>query len=163
MAESSKTAFVLGGGGSQGAYEVGMLRALLEAGIEPDLVVGTSVGAINGAVLAAEPGLDCVDRLEQVWTRLDTGGVFEGSLFTRLGTAMRSRTHLHSSDGLRLLLEQAVADHDFGTGGDLRCDYLQGPRCVLQSFITEVSAQQATQPVGRDEMVRPAKKAEQSG
>ena len=108
--ESCSTAFVLGGGGSQGAYEVGMLRALLEAGIEPDLVVGTSVGAINGAMLAADPGLDCVARLEQVWTRLDTGGVFEGSLFTRLGTAVRSRTHLHSDEALRRLLEQALAD-----------------------------------------------------
>lgn len=104
------TAFVLGGGGSQGAYEVGMLRALLEAGIEPDLIVGTSVGAINGAMLAAEPGLDCVARLERVWTRLDAGGVFEGSLFTRLGTAVRSRTYLHSDEALRRLLEQALAD-----------------------------------------------------
>jgi hypothetical protein len=44
-----KTAFVLGGGGVLGAHEVGMLRALSEAGIRPDVVVGTSVGAINGA------------------------------------------------------------------------------------------------------------------
>jgi NTE family protein len=58
-----ETAFVLGGGGAWGAYEVGMLRALLEAGIEPDLVLGTSVGAINGAAFAAEPGLACVERL----------------------------------------------------------------------------------------------------
>jgi len=108
--DGGDTAFVLGGGGSQGAHEVGMLRALLEAGIEPDLIVGTSVGAINGAMLAAEPGLDCVDRLEQVWTKLDAGGVFEGSLLTRLGTAVRSRTHLHSDEALRRLLEQALAD-----------------------------------------------------
>jgi NTE family protein len=87
-----------------------MLRALLEAGIEPDLVVGTSVGAINGAMLAADPGLDCVARLEKVWTTLDAGGVFEGSLFTRLGTAMRSRTHLHSNEALRRLLERALSD-----------------------------------------------------
>jgi NTE family protein len=49
------TAFVLGGGGLLGAHEVGMLRALSEAGIQPDLVVGTSVGAINGALIAADP------------------------------------------------------------------------------------------------------------
>jgi hypothetical protein len=49
------TAFVLGGGGLLGAHEVGMLRALSEAGIRPDLVVGTSVGAINGAFIAADP------------------------------------------------------------------------------------------------------------
>ncbi|HEX6607889.1 MAG TPA: patatin-like phospholipase family protein, partial [Chloroflexia bacterium] len=45
-------ALVLGGGGILGASEVGMLRALLDAGVRPDIVVGTSVGAINGALLA---------------------------------------------------------------------------------------------------------------
>src|SRR5260370_42443118 len=48
-------AFVLGGGGLLGAHEVGMLRALSEAGIRPDLVVGTSIGAINGVLVAADP------------------------------------------------------------------------------------------------------------
>ncbi len=52
---ASKTAFVLAGGGSLGAVEVGMLQVLLEAGISPDLVVGASAGAINGVHLAAEP------------------------------------------------------------------------------------------------------------
>jgi len=52
---SGPVAFVLGGGGLLGAHEVGMLQALLEAGIVPDLVVGTSVGALNGVVIAAEP------------------------------------------------------------------------------------------------------------
>src|SRR5580658_1131982 len=52
---AGKTAFVLGGGGVLGAHEVGMLRALAEAGVTPDLVVGTSVGAINGAFVAADP------------------------------------------------------------------------------------------------------------
>ena len=51
------TAFVLGGGGVLGAVEVGMLRALLERQIVPDLVVGTSVGALNGALVARQPEL----------------------------------------------------------------------------------------------------------
>src|SRR5437588_199489 len=55
-----EVAFVLGGGGVLGAHEVGMLRALAETGIEPDLVLGTSVGAINGAFFAAEPSADGV-------------------------------------------------------------------------------------------------------
>ena len=55
-----KTAFVLGGGGLLGAHEVGMLRALSEAGVRPDLVVGTSVGAINGALVAADPQVPVV-------------------------------------------------------------------------------------------------------
>jgi len=103
-----ETAFVLGGGGVLGSCEVGMLRALLEAGIEPDLVLGTSVGAINGSVFAAAPDLEGVVRLEKVWTELDARGVFEGSLLTRLGTAVRTRTHLHANEPLRLLLAEAL-------------------------------------------------------
>lgn len=106
--EPVHTAFVLGGGGVLGSCEVGMLRALLEAGIEPELVLGTSVGAINGSVFAARPDLEGVARLEKVWTELDARGVFEGSLLTRIGTAVRTRTHLHSNDALRLLLADAL-------------------------------------------------------
>ncbi|HWG23678.1 patatin-like phospholipase family protein [Actinospica sp.] len=104
------TAFVLGGGGPEGASEVGMLRALVEAGIEPDLIVGTSVGAVNGAVYAAEPGPARVKRLEAVWSGLEASGVFEGSLMTRVGTALRTRTHIHSNEPLRRLLQDAVGD-----------------------------------------------------
>lgn len=106
------TAFVLGGGGAHGACEVGMLRALVEAGIKPDLVLGTSVGAINGAVYAAEPGLERVARLEAVWSGLEPTGVFEGSLVARVGTALRSRTHFHSNEPLRSLLRNALDDLD---------------------------------------------------
>ncbi|MFF9408635.1 patatin-like phospholipase family protein [Streptomyces anandii] len=56
-------AFVLGGGGALGAHEVGMLKALLEAGLGPDLVVGTSVGAINGVMVAADPTPAAIERL----------------------------------------------------------------------------------------------------
>ena len=60
------TAFVLGGGGLLGAHEVGMLRALAEAGIKPDLVVGTSIGALNGVLVAADPA-GAADRLSRMW------------------------------------------------------------------------------------------------
>lgn len=99
------TAFVLGGGGHLGAYEVGMLRALLEAGIKPDLILGTSVGAINGSVLAADPSERSVARLADLWTGLSSGGVFEANLFSRLGTAARTRTHMYSNTVLRRMLE----------------------------------------------------------
>ena len=99
------TAFVLGGGGVLGAGEVGMLRALLEAGVAPDLVVGTSVGALNGAFLASDPTVETTVRLAQLWRELsETGGVFAGSVGERLGTALRSRTHLHRRGPLRELL-----------------------------------------------------------
>ncbi|HEU5355206.1 MAG TPA: patatin-like phospholipase family protein [Actinocrinis sp.] len=105
MTPTYETAFVLGGGGHLGAYEVGMLRALLEAGIKPDLVLGTSVGAINGSVLAADPTEKSVARLAELWTGLSSGGIFEANLFTRLGTAARTRTHMYSNSVLRRMLE----------------------------------------------------------
>jgi len=47
-----KTALVLGGGGSKGAYEIGVWQALNELGIQIDIVTGTSIGAVNGALVA---------------------------------------------------------------------------------------------------------------
>ena len=100
-------AFVLGGGGVLGAGEVGMLLELLEADIRPDLVVGTSVGALNGAFVAADPRVETTARLAELWRRLSAqGGVFSGSLTERVGTAVRSRTHLHSREPLRRLLAE---------------------------------------------------------
>ena len=57
------TAFVLGGGGDLGAHQVGMLGALIEVGITPDLVVGTSIGSINGAMIGADPSAGSVEAL----------------------------------------------------------------------------------------------------
>jgi NTE family protein len=98
----SPVAFVLGGGGLLGASEVGMLQALLEAGIGPDLVVGTSIGAINGAMVAQSPSTDAVARLTDLWLGLSGDSVFGGRSWSRLRGA--GRTSLHSNDGLRDLL-----------------------------------------------------------
>jgi NTE family protein len=105
---SGRTAFVLGGGGHLGAHEVGMLRALAEAEIVPDLVVGTSVGAINGALVAADPGPGAVSRLADTWSAIERSDVFGGSLLTRLGTLARTGTHLHGNQPLRDLLAAAL-------------------------------------------------------
>ena len=103
-------AFVLGGGGPLGAYEVGMLKALIERDIRPDLILGSSVGALNGAAVAADPRPDAVTRLEHLWVSLRERGVFADNLFAQMGTALRSRTHLFSNAALRELLER-----EFGT------------------------------------------------
>ncbi len=102
------TAFVLGGGGHLGAHEVGMLRALLERGIVPDLVIGTSIGAINGAFVAADPSATTVEALQGLWSSIQDADVLGGSLFTRLQTFAKTRTHAHSNTGMRRLLEQAL-------------------------------------------------------
>src|SRR4051812_17948991 len=98
-------AFVLGGGGQLGAHEAGMLRALLEREIRPDAVVGTSVGAINGAAVASEPSVAMTLRLAELWGSID---VFEGSIFERIATLARTRTHLHDNTTLRATLTEAL-------------------------------------------------------
>jgi NTE family protein len=98
-----QTAFVLGGGGVHGAAEVGMLQALEEAGIRPDLVLGTSVGAINGAMLAAVPDA-AVARLTGLWTNIGEFSPFDASLIEQATTFARTRTHLHGNHRLRRLL-----------------------------------------------------------
>ncbi len=102
----SGIAFVLGGGGTLGAHEVGMLRALCEAGITPDAVVGTSVGAVNGAVIAAGFSPDAVTHLANLWTTISDDEVFGGSKLAQVSTLVRSKTHLHPNDRLRQLLEE---------------------------------------------------------
>ena len=101
-------AFVLGGGGHLGAHEVGMLAALLERGVAPDVVLGTSIGAINGAIVAADPTPAAVERLRAVWTRIESSDAFAGGVFGRLGTLVRTRTHLHDNDGLRRMLTESL-------------------------------------------------------
>jgi NTE family protein len=103
-----RVAFVLGGGGHNGAAEVGMLRALLEHEVLPDLVVGTSVGALNGAAIAYAPTLESVERLREVWLTLDDDRIFGGSIFAGAANLVRSRTHMHSNQPLRDLLERLL-------------------------------------------------------
>ena len=95
------TAFVLGGGGHRGGYEVGMLKALTGAGIRPDLVLGTSIGAINGALFAASPDSDGVAGLEAAWRNLEFRDLFPGNLWDKARAAVQQRTHLHANDALR--------------------------------------------------------------
>ena len=109
------TAFVLGGGGVLGAVEVGMLRALLERGIRPDLVLGTSIGAFNGALVASQPEPDVVDRLTALWA--SAGSAREAGYGDRplrtVRRVVRSGTHLWSAEPLRQRLEEELGDLTF--------------------------------------------------
>jgi NTE family protein len=108
------TAFVLGGGGVLGAVEVGMAKALLERGIVPDMVLGTSVGALNGALLAAGPLDGVVDRLERLWATAASGRqVYSSGAVTRLTRAMRTGTHLYSSQPLRDMVARELGEVTF--------------------------------------------------
>jgi NTE family protein len=106
------TAFVLGGGGLLGAHEVGMLRALSEAGIRPELVVGTSIGAVNGAFVAADPDR-AAQRLGELWRGESLGAVFSENVLGRAVRLARSGTHLHAIEPLHELLGDTLAARDF--------------------------------------------------
>jgi NTE family protein len=96
-------AFVLGGGGVHGAVEVGMLRALDERGIVPDVILGTSIGALNGVVVAADPDR-AVERLTGLWLDMEQGNPFEAPLREQVATIARTWTHLHGNERLRRML-----------------------------------------------------------
>jgi len=104
VTSATEPALVLGGGGVFGATQVGMLRALLESGVQPGLVVGTSVGAINGAAFAAEPSIAGVENLAGLWASLAEAGMFTDNMLARASTLARYRTHLYSPAPLRKLL-----------------------------------------------------------
>jgi NTE family protein len=99
------TAFVLSGGASLGSVQVGMLMALAERGERPDMIVGTSVGAINGAWLASRPDLVGVQRLADVWASLKTRDVFPRQLGQGLLGFVGRRQSLVSDSGIRKLIK----------------------------------------------------------
>lgn len=104
--ENHKTALVLAGGGSLGAIQVGMLKALAARGIKVDMVVGSSVGAINGAYYAADPTVAGSQRLERLWRGISRSDIFPVHWRSMLGFLAR-RDFLVTSDGIRRL----VTDH----------------------------------------------------
>ena len=81
---------VLQGGGALGAYQVGVYQALHEAGVEPDWVIGTSIGAINAGIIAGSKPGDRLDRLTEFWRRVEHGHFFESVLPTELSTWWRN-------------------------------------------------------------------------
>jgi NTE family protein len=105
------TAFVLGGGASLGAVEVGMLQALAERGVTPDLLVGTSVGAINAAFVADSPGVDGLAGLVGIWEGLHRNDVFPFSASTLMRAALR-RDHVVSEAPLRNLIARSLGYED---------------------------------------------------
>ena len=100
----AKTAFVLAGGGSFGAIQVGMMHSLAKHGIAPDMVVGSSVGALNGAYYAGNPTLKGVLQLERIWRGLKRQDVFPVTWRTLLAFLWR-RDFLVPHDGIRKLLD----------------------------------------------------------
>jgi len=133
------TAFVLAGGGSLGAVQVGMLAALARRGVVPDLVVGASVGAINAAYYAAEPDERGVERLKRIWLGLRRTDIFPFSPLASMLGLFGKTDHLVTSGPLRSLLESELPYQRL-EDAPLPCyvvatDALEGTEVVLSSGV----------------------------
>src|SRR3954463_826938 len=101
------TAFVLSGGASLGSIQVGQLEALYERGIRPDVIVGTSAGALNGAFIAERPQVvETARELGGVWRGLSRGQIFPVNPLTGALGFFGARSHLVPDSGLRRLIRR---------------------------------------------------------
>lgn len=123
------TAFVLGGAGNMGAIQLGMLRALLERHVVPDLVVGCSVGALNGGAIASAPTLETLDRLEALWLGLSASDVWPSRPAASVVQLLRRRPAINSNDGLRRVVDRFLPGATFA---DLELPFA----CVATSLDT---------------------------
>jgi NTE family protein len=105
---NTTTALVFAGGGSLGSIQVGMLRALIEAGLKPDFIVGSSIGAHNAAYFAGAPDLEGVRRLTEIWTGLRRADILPLSLSNLFGI-LRGTDSIVDPGHLRHLLETHLA------------------------------------------------------
>jgi NTE family protein len=120
-----RTAFVLSGGGPYGALQVGMLKALIESGVKPDLVVGTSAGAMNAAFVAIDPSLRGISRLESIWSSISDDDLFPGSRNKRTWARLMMRgNRIFDNSGLRDLIERNL-------GADIRFEDTQLPLSIV--------------------------------
>ncbi len=111
--QAGPVAFVLSGGGNLGALQIGMLRALVERDVRPDMVIGCSVGAINGAALAEDPSPAGVARMERLWSELDGKELMPSGILPRAVALARRGEAVHDNDGLRRALERHLTARTF--------------------------------------------------
>ena len=100
------TAFVLSGGASLGSIQVGMLQAMSRAGLRPDLLVGSSVGALNAAWVAGDPSPESVDHLAGLWTRIDRNDIFPFQPLRGFLGFVGRQPSLITNSGLRRILSE---------------------------------------------------------
>ena len=116
-------AFVLSGGGNRGAVQAGALLALLERGIRPDLIVGTSVGGLNGVALAANPTLEGARLIAERWRSVRRADIFPGNTLTVGWRLLTGRGSLHGRDGFDRFV-RSLLPHGVERFGDLRAQCL---------------------------------------
>ncbi len=128
-----RTAFVLSGGGNLGSIQVGMLKALVEREIVPDVVLGCSVGALNGAGYALDPTMRGVARLERHW-RNSASDLMPSSWIPSAVQLLRKGFSLHDSDKLRASIDSLLqGNHSF--------DQLQVPFSCVAADVESATEQ----------------------
>lgn len=113
MGSHQQTALIFAGGGSLGAIQVGMLKALTAHGVQPDLLVGSSVGAINAAYFAADPSPRGAAELETIWRSLTRDKVFHYSWYGMLKGFLSKRSHLFDEKIFARFLSERLPYRDF--------------------------------------------------
>ena len=103
-------AFVLSGGGNRGPLQVGALRALLEAGIRPDMIIGCSAGALNAAFMAREFSVAQVEKLLAVWDRTGKENVYPGGSLQILWRILRRKDSLYDNSNFYAHLQRNGTD-----------------------------------------------------
>ncbi len=111
--------FVLSGGGNRGPLQVGALGVLIERGIIPELIVGSSAGALNGCYLAIDPTVEQVEHMAQLWRDAARRRLFTASPVRSLVKALRGKDHLVDNRRIRTYVRKALPRH-VHTFGDLR-------------------------------------------
>jgi NTE family protein len=118
---------VLGGGGKWGAVEVGMLDALVAHGIAPDVIVGCSIGAVNGAAFAAQPDNGGVERLRRFWLDAGNAGMLDTAISDRIRAVFGRRSHLFDTEQFGSAIAALIEVDAFA---DLRVPF----QCVAASI-----------------------------
>jgi NTE family protein len=112
-------AFVLSGGGNRGPLEVGALQVLLEHGIVPDMLVGSSAGAVNAAFLAFDPTPETALELSRLWVEAREERVFQHNRLTMVWRFLAGRDSLYDNQNLRRLVEERLPE-GFSRFSDVR-------------------------------------------
>ena len=128
--------FVLSGGANLGSVHVGMVQALLEADIKPDVIVGTSIGAVNAAYLAADPSLDQVERLRKLWCKARARDIFPLNPVANCRTLFREGAFFSPHSWRKFVEERAPYRNIEEAAVPLRItatDYEEGQSVVFDS------------------------------
>ncbi len=107
--EAGHTALVLGGGGTRGAVQIGMLQVLAEHGFVPDRIYGCSVGALNGVAFASDPTVEGVERMTRIWTGLRRDDVYPQGRLHGPWLYVQQRDSVYANSGLRKIMDEGFA------------------------------------------------------